>query len=47
LVADHRGLASGPQFVYADRIGGLEHIADPHIDPRAWRRFTQGAKTPR
>jgi len=40
IVADQRGLASGPQFVNADNIGVLEHIADAHIDPRAWRRFT-------
>jgi len=43
IVADQRGLASGPQFVNADNISIPEHIADPHVDPRARRRFT---KTP-
>src|SRR5208282_2721316 len=42
-VAYHLGLASGPQFVNADNISISEHIADPHVDPRARRRF---AKTP-
>jgi hypothetical protein len=41
IVADQRGLASGPQFVNADNIGVPEHIADPHIDPGAFRSLTQ------
>ena len=32
VVADHRGSASGPQFVNADNIGVPKHVADPHID---------------
>jgi hypothetical protein len=40
MVADHRGPASGPQFVNAVNIGELEQVADPHINPLAFRSLT-------
>lgn len=40
FVADHCSLASGPQFVNAVDIGGVEQVADPQVDPFPCRSLT-------
>jgi len=41
IVAEDRSPASGPPVVKTVNIGVLEHTADPHIHPLAWRRLAQ------
>jgi hypothetical protein len=40
LAAIHRSTASGPDLIEVLDLGGLEQIADRHVDTLAWRRLS-------